>query len=560
MSEIKATKHGPARTLAPDERAELYAAIAASFARDTPNPSVCVADGYGLRVAVDGRHLVVSDGFGPHRRIRRYAKAIHGLARLVVIGATGFISLEAMRWCAGAGVSVAVLDPADGSVLATSGACSVDDARIRRSQALAFGTETGLQIARYLTAEKLAGQARVAADQVGDRDAAESIRSVSAALDRAVSIEEVRQLEAVAANVYWLAWEAVTMTFVRRDDPKIPDNWRRFEGRRSAVNPGSARSATDPINAMLNYAYRLVEAEARLAILAMGLDPGIGFLHADMRNRDGLVLDLMEPARPIADQLLVRMCAEQAFRRGDFAEDQRGVIRTLSPMTHRMTEAMPSFGSALAPIVERVATMLGDASPYDVSTPAVLSRSKHRETARRTLGQRPPEAVPIEVDPAILTSRLKRRQRPPAPGIASLPWPICGECGDPVPAEPSRKRPRGRLCPTCQAARRREMGETVAAGRGGRNTHTDEAQERRRSANRSDQLARLAWDDEHAGEAHDPEWYLANVLPGLAGVTLTEIAKATGMSTSNAAKVRSGKRVPHPRRWDSLLALGGKKC
>jgi CRISP-associated protein Cas1 len=538
------------------EREAITAQIAATFARDTPNPSVCLVDGYGLRVTVDGRHLVVSDGFGPHRRTRRYARAIHGLARLVVIGATGFISLEALRWCAGAGVSVVVLDPADGSVLSTSGSCGMDDGRIRRSQALAFGTETGLKIARYLTAEKLAGQARVAADQIGERDAAESIRSVSGALDRAVSIEEVRQLEAVAANVYWLAWGAVTMTFAKRDDPKIPDNWRRFEGRRSAVNPGSARSATDPINAMLNYAYRLIEAEARLAILAMGMDPGIGFMHADMRNRDGMVLDLMEPARPIADHLTVRMCADQAFRRGDFAEDNRGVIRILSPMNHRLAEAMPSFGSSLAPIVERVATMLGDASPYDVSTPTVLSRSKHKATARRAVGQqRPRNAAPIDMDPEILTSRLKRRQRPPTPGIASLPWPVCRECGAPVPAEPGRKRPRGRLCPTCQAARRRKLGEAVAAGRGGANTHTDDAQARRRSANRKDQLARLAWDEEHAEDARDAEWYLANVLPGLAGVTLTAIANATGMSTSNAAKVRSGKRVPHPRHWAALTEL-----
>jgi hypothetical protein len=99
------------------------------------------------------------------------------------------------------------------------------------------------------------------------------------------------------------------------------------------------------------------------------------------------------------------------------------------------------------------------------------------------------------------------------------------------------------------------MGEAVAAERSGANTHTDEAQARRRVANGEEQLARLAWDAQHGEETHDPGWYLANVLPGLAGVTLTAIAKATGMSTSNAAKVRSGKRVPHPRHWDGLKVL-----
>jgi hypothetical protein len=117
--------------------------------------------------------------------------------------------------------------------------------------------------------------------------------------------------------------------------------------------------------------------------------------------------------------------------------------------------------------------MLGDASRYDLSTPSVRSRSKHMATARRAVWQSSREGAPIEVDPAIVTSWLKRRQRPPTPGIATLPWPVCWECRDPVPAEPDPKRPRARLC---QGARRRDLGATVAAGRGARNTHTDEAQ------------------------------------------------------------------------------------
>jgi CRISP-associated protein Cas1 len=89
MSTAKATHTRVDRAPSEEDRAVVLWQISTTFARDTPNPSVCVADGYGLRVTVDGRQLVVSDGFGPHRRTRRYARAIHGLARLVVIGATG---------------------------------------------------------------------------------------------------------------------------------------------------------------------------------------------------------------------------------------------------------------------------------------------------------------------------------------------------------------------------------------------------------------------------------------------------------------------------------------
>ena len=37
---------------------------------------------------------------------------------------------------------------------------------------------------------------------------------------------------------------------------------------------------------MLNYLYAILESEARLALATLGLDPGIGVLHNDLRSRD----------------------------------------------------------------------------------------------------------------------------------------------------------------------------------------------------------------------------------------------------------------------------------
>jgi CRISPR/Cas system-associated endonuclease Cas1 len=56
---------------------------------------------------------------------------------------------------------------------------------------------------------------------------------------------------------------------------------------------------------MLNYLYALLESEARLALAALGLDPGIGVLHNDTRTRDSLACDLMEPVRPQVDAYLL---------------------------------------------------------------------------------------------------------------------------------------------------------------------------------------------------------------------------------------------------------------
>jgi CRISPR-associated protein Cas1 len=55
--------------------------------------------------------------------------------------------------------------------------------------------------------------------------------------------------------------------------------------------------------------YAILESEARLAISELGLDPGIGVLHADTRTRDSLACDLMEPIRPQVDAYLLIGCS-----------------------------------------------------------------------------------------------------------------------------------------------------------------------------------------------------------------------------------------------------------
>jgi CRISPR-associated protein Cas1 len=523
---------------------------------------VCLATGWGLKLRVDGRHLVVEDGFGPHRRVRRYSK-IHQLARLVIVGATGSLSLEVLRWCAGAGpVQVVVLDPFDGTVLSTSGGGGVaNDPRIRRAQSLAMGTETGLEIARFLITTKLSGERQIATE-LGREDLGESIASLSTMIDDAESLEEIRQLEGAASRLHWLAWEGLELRWTRRSATKLADHWRRYDGRRSAITVGTARFASDPANALLNLSFRAVEAEGRLATLALGLDPGLGILHADMRDRDSFVLDLMEPCRPIAAAHCLRLIHEHTFdARTAFGEDARGVVRVLPSLAEAVYAAMPSYGAALAPIAEKIRDMLADASPYDVATPSILTRAKHKEAARqrRDLSQPAGTRPGAGIGQVGIAPRANRRQRPKAPDVTpTLPLPVCVVCGSGLPREVDRRRRRGDYCARCLAERRQEVGRLI------RDTPTDRrgtaaTRELRSAANAEHRLAQQWWELAHDGETFDREWYLTAVLPGLAGFTLTIIAKATGLSTSAASKIRSGSRVPSPRHWQALAELVGAR-
>ena len=66
------------------------------------------------------------------------------------------------------------------------------------------------------------------------------------------------------------------------------------------------RPATDPVNAALNYAYRLLVADIIRAILACGLDPHHGFLHSPERNKPALALGLCEEFRAsVADSVVI---------------------------------------------------------------------------------------------------------------------------------------------------------------------------------------------------------------------------------------------------------------
>src|SRR5436305_3820262 len=79
---------------------------------------IATAHGYGIKVYVYRRHLVIEDGIARDRRTRRYHRTSK-LRRLVIVGRTGYATLEAIRWLRDVGAALVHLD-ADGQVLATT--------------------------------------------------------------------------------------------------------------------------------------------------------------------------------------------------------------------------------------------------------------------------------------------------------------------------------------------------------------------------------------------------------------------------------------------------------
>ena len=80
---------------------------------------------------------------------------------------------------------------------------------------------------------------------------------------------------------------------------------------------------------MLNYLYAVLESEARLAVAALGLDPGLGVLHVDSGNRDSLALDVLEPVRAQVDSYLLEWITRLPLRREWFFEQRDGNCRLM---------------------------------------------------------------------------------------------------------------------------------------------------------------------------------------------------------------------------------------
>jgi CRISPR-associated endonuclease Cas1 len=488
-----------------------------------PEHGIVTLFGYNSSASVDRGHLVLNDGIGMNRRQGRFARVRHGLRRLVVIGSTGMVTFEALRWLSDQDAAFVMLDR-DGSVLAVSGPVGPSDARLRRAQSLAHNSGVAVQIASQLISQKLEGQERIARDILRDLAVAQTIASFRGSLETAKSTQDIRQIESQAAQAYWSVWRELPVNFPTADLNRVPQHWRTFGTRKSPIT-GSPRLAVNPANSMLNFSYALLESEARLAAVAVGLDPGIGFLHVDTDARDSLACDLMEVARPHVDAFLLEWVMSQPLKREWFFEQRDGSCRLMASFAVRLSESAPAWRQFLAPIAEWVSKVL-------------WSTVRHN-------GRRTPAATHL--------TQSNRRDAKGLPHLhlVSPPQPprLCKTCGAKVTAGYER-------CASCKVATCTE--ELIKAAQKGRlKSHSPEARAKRAEGRRRHAAALKSWNPSDLPDWLTEETYCGEIQPRLSSVTVPAIRKALDISKAYATNIRIGRQLPHPRHWRSLAQLVG---
>lgn len=64
--------------------------------------------------------------------------------------------------------------------------------------------------------------------------------------------------------------------------------------------------------------------------------------------------------------------------------------------------------------------------------------------------------------------------------------------------------------------------------------------------------AQREWEELHSAEISDPAYFRGEILPRLAGITLTEIMAAAGISKAFASQIRAPRFTPHESTWAAL--------
>jgi len=350
-----------------------------------------------------------------------------------------------------------------------------------------------------------------------DSETADAIVRFRAELPRTESIESVRLIEAQAAKLYWQAWSDVPVRWPCKDEHRLPEHWKRFGSRISPLTH-SPRLAANPPNALLNFLYGILESEARLSAVAMGLDPGIGFLHADAPNRDSLACDLMEVCRPKVDAFVLNWIQSEPLRRSDFWEDRNGNCRIVSSLAIKLCETSDTWRRLVAPVAEYVAQEIWSSISKPTSTSKLVGKIATRLT------QRNKREVKGSDVPAVNQPKPEHR---------------C-ECGAMIRSDKT-------FCAKCAKQARRNNFRT------GRNVAQRPEFLEKRSVTM--QRHKRSIDNRKPAELQiTRDAYVTQIQPALASVTKIQIRSALGISDNYTAQIKAG-RIPHMRHWQTLARL-----
>lgn len=255
---------------------------------EDPGRKVLYAAAQGSRVRVAAGRVIVEDADdAPLLDVPQ-----SHIGRLVCFGSVG-VSAGARAWAMAGDVDVVFASRRGSYQGCLVGADAPRRAERLRAQVGIGGTPRALTLARAIVAAKVRKQI-ILLGHFGRREHAETVAGAIASMERCVLLlpdcttpAEVMGVEGAAAAAYFPALGAL-----------LPEGM--------AFTHRTRQPPLDVANSALSFLYTVLLGECVTALVAAGLEPVLGVLHADDEGRPSLALDLIEEFRPlVVDQVVV---------------------------------------------------------------------------------------------------------------------------------------------------------------------------------------------------------------------------------------------------------------
>ena len=296
--------------------------------------------------------LTIQNGFTHYpqqRETLRYFRGDTSLPeRIILLDGSGSISFDVMSWLAEQDVPLIRIDW-KGDIVCIAGASgySANPHRVRWQLETRENPGRRNEFCRSIITRKIEASIVTLEKSIRRSDKWErAMNSAYSGLTRLderppETITELRALEANCAAAYFRSWQGIPIKWRGTSRRPIPDNWYAIGQRSSPYHLAGNRNAAHPVNAILNYAYAVLESEIRIKAIAEGYDPTIGVMHEGSDGSSKFIFDLMEPERPKVDRAVFDFVKTHVFDPADFTIRSDGVCR-LNPEMARAVVATAS--------------------------------------------------------------------------------------------------------------------------------------------------------------------------------------------------------------------------
>lgn len=292
-----------------------------------------ILSGHGIRLRIDRGTLLITCGFThyPQKReeYRFFIRDRQLPSRIVILDGDGSITFDALQWLSEQGVSLVQINWR-GDVSSVGGAHYAANPDLVRHQWAIQNMPEAFEFSKWLILKKIENSVNTI-KHISDNSPEvqlilQKMETQAAALkdNPPKTILELLTLEGIAAAAYFRYWYTLTLKWKGINRKPIPQEWYQI-GTRTGTSHN--QFAIHPVNAILNYVYGVLENQVRGHLLTKGIDPTIGYIHSSGKDRHALVLDLMEPARPIMDRKVLEFVMQRTFSPDDFIVNKNGICR-----------------------------------------------------------------------------------------------------------------------------------------------------------------------------------------------------------------------------------------